>query len=128
MIDLVTGKIIINKELTLSPQFTFDDFKKTSYFNNHDGIESIELNEQQIIDDNSYFVSFFFKDLVIYAITLMIVDKTKSERDEANRKKLHDEVLRLNNIEDGKEYSWGSIVSVYDKRSDSSEIIIVYKK
>jgi len=126
MINLKTGEIRVNRELTLSPWFTFEDFKNTSFFDNHDGIKSIQLKEKQTIDNNSYFVSFFFRNSKLYAITLMLADMSISEKDEEHRKNLHDEVLRLNGIENGKVYSWGKIVSEYDKRSNSSEILIVY--
>jgi len=126
MINLKTGEIRINTGLTLSPRFTFEKFKNTSFFDNQDGIKSIQLKEKQTIDSNSYFVSFFFRNSKLYALTLMIADMSISEKDEANRKKLHDEVLRINGIESGKEYSWGKIVSEYDKKSNSSEILIVY--
>ncbi len=126
MINLKTGEIRVNRELTLSPWFTFEDFKNTSFFDNHDGIKSIQLKEKQTIGNNSYFVSFFFRNSKLYAITLMLADMSISEKDEEHRKNLHDEVLRLNGIENGKAYSWGKIVSEYDKRSNSSEILIVY--
>lgn len=126
MINLKTGEIRVNKEVTLSPWFTFEDFKNTSFYDNHDGIKSIQLKGKQTIDNKSYFVSFFFRNYKLYAITLMIADLSISENDEVNRKSLHDEVLRRNGIESGKEYCWGKIVSEYDKRSNSSEILIVY--
>lgn len=126
MINLTTGEIRVNGELTLSPWFTFEDFKNTSFYDNHDGINSIHLKEEQVIDNQSYFVSFFFRNSHLYAITLMISDISISEKDEENRKNLHDEILRLNGIENGKAYSFGKIISVYDKRSNSSEILIIY--
>ena len=126
MINIETGEIKVNKELALSPWFTFGDFKNTSFYDNHDGIKSIQLKETQVIDNNRYYVSFFFKNSLLYAITLMIADLTISENDEEQRKSLHDEVLSRNGIVSGKEYNWGKIVSEYDKRSNSSEILIVY--
>jgi len=127
MVNKDTGEVRVNKELVLSPLFTFEDFKKTSFFNGHDGIKAIQLKEKQTIDNRDYFVSFFFRDSKLYAITLMLAEMAISEDDELLRKSLHDEILKNDGIKNGKDYCWGKVVSEYDRRSNSSEIVIIYR-
>lgn len=127
MINKMTGEVIVNEKLVFSPLFNFEDFKSTPFFNKQDGIRVIQLDDKQMIDGNEYYVSFFFRNGTIYALTLVLAEMSISEGNEINRKILHDEILTNNDIENGKEYSWGKVISEYDARSNSSEIIIIYK-
>ncbi|ROR31780.1 hypothetical protein EDD66_101398 [Mobilisporobacter senegalensis] len=128
MINKITGEIKINEHLIFSPMMTFEDFKETPFYNNQDGIRVIQLSDRQYIDGNEYYVSFFFRDDMIYALTLICANVTISEENEMERKELHDKILIDSNIESGKEYSWGRVTSEYDARSNSSEIVITYKR
>jgi len=127
MINKITGEIKINEHLIFSPTMTFEDFKETPFYDNQDGIRVIQLSDSQYINGDEYYVSFFFREGMIYALTLICANMTISEENEMERKKLHDKILTANNIESGKEYSWGKVTSEYDARSNSSEIVITYK-
>ena len=88
----------------------------------------IYLDEPQKIGKYKFLVGFFFKDRVIYMVTLINCDKDFQENEEKNRKGIHDSILQENGIEDGKEYKWGKVVSEYDARSNISSINIYYLK
>ncbi len=128
MINKITGEIIISEHLKFSPMMTFEDFKKSPLYDNQEDFRVIQLRDRQYIDGNEYYVSFFFRDGMIYAITLIYANMTISEENEMERKKIHDKILIANNIESGKEYSWGRVTSGYDGRSNSSEIVITYRR
>lgn len=120
------GFITISEELTIYPNFSFNQFKCTKFYKNQDGVRIIYLDEQQIIDNKKYMVSLFFRDSKIYMVSLICCDKKFSERDEDKRKILHDHILNELGIEEQKEYSWGKISSDYDARSNVSSINIMY--
>lgn len=126
MIDNSNGFINISNDLTIFPGFTFEQFKRTKFYDNQDGIKIIYLNEQQIINDKKYIVSLFFRDRKIYMVSLICCDKEFSEQDERKRKKLHDAILNELGINQQMEYSWGKISSDYDSRSNLSSINIIY--
>ena len=127
MIDLKKGIIKINDNLIFSPNFSYEDFKKTPYFNGQNNVRMIYLNEYQIIEGRKYMVSFFFKKDKIYMVSLVNCDEIISEDNEKRRKKKHDNILSLEKIENGKESSWGKIQSEFDARSNVSSINIYYK-
>lgn len=127
MIDLKKGIIKINDNLVFSPNFSYDDFKKTPYYNGQNNVRMIYLNEYQIIEGRKYMVSFFFKKDKIYMVSLVNCDEIISEDNEKRRKKKHDNILSLEKIENGKEYCWGKIQSEFDARSNVSSINIYYK-
>lgn len=129
MINKLTGEIRINEKLIFFPGFSFEDFKKTPFYNNNqDGIRAIYLDDKQMISGKEFYVSFFFKDGIIYAIILIYAEISITEEHEMERKKFHDEILATNDIINGKEYNWGKVISEYDAKSNSSEIVIVYKR
>ena len=104
-----------------------NDFKRTPYFKGQDGVRIIYLDEPQKIGKYKFLVGFFFKDRVIYMVTLINCDKDFQENEEKNRKGIHDSILQENGIEDGKEYKWGRVVSEYDVRGNISSINIYYE-
>lgn len=126
MINKETGKLYVNDKLIFSPNFTFEDFKKTPYYDNQDGVMEIYMDEKQVIDGREYYVSFFFIDGLIYAVTLVYDGVSISEENEPDRKKFHDEILASYDIISGKEYNWGKVISKYEPRSNMSEILILY--
>lgn len=126
MKDINDGFVVISDELTVFPDFSFEQFKRTKFYKNQDGVRIIYLDGQQIIDNRKYLVSLFFRNGRIYMISLMCCDKEFSEKDEAKRKILHDEVLNGLGIKEQKEYSWGKISSDYDARGNVSSINIMY--
>lgn len=126
MVDISTGMMKINDELSFYPGFLFDDFKKTKYYNGQDEIRIIYLDEKQIIMGNKYIVNFFFRDNKIYVVSLINCDEDILESEESRRKDIHDEILKKNNIENGYEYFWGKVISEFDTRSNISSINVYY--
>jgi len=120
------GFILISDKLTIYPDFSFQQFKHTKFYNNQDGIKMIYLDGQQIIDDRKYIVSLFFRNEKIYMVSLICCDKEFSENDEKKRKILHDNILNDLGIRPPEIYSWGKISSDYDARSNLSSINIIY--
>ena len=51
-----------------------------------------------------------------------------SEKNEKERKLLHDEILHKLGIDSNSRYVWGKILSEYDARSNLSSINIIYKE
>ena len=126
MLDISNGFFKISDELTIYPKFSFEQFKNTRFYKNQDGLRIIYLDEQQIIDNRKYIISLFFRDGKIYMVSLICCDKEFSEKDEAKRKKLHDDILYELGINQQMGYSWGEISSDYDARSNVSSINIIY--
>ncbi len=126
MDDINNGFVTISDELTISPNFSLEQFKCTKFYKNQDGARIIYLDEQQIIDNRKYIVSLFFRNNKIYMISLICCDKKFSEKDEDKRKILHDDILNELGIKEQKEYSWGKVSSDYDARGNVSSINIMY--
>ncbi len=126
MIDTRTGVITLSDGLTIYPGFSFDEFKRTRFYKNQDGIKIIYLDGRQMIDHRAYIISLFFRSRKIYMLSLICCDKEFSEKDEEKRKILHNNILSGYGIRPHEQYSWGKIASEYDARSNSSRIDIVY--
>lgn len=122
----MSGIINLNGNLSIGPNYTFDDFRRTKYYKNDDGIRIIYIEEVQIIDDQPYKINLFFKDGIIYMISLVNCSKSFSEKEEPKRKLLHDRVIEENGIQNGKMYKWGRVLSEYDPRSNLSSIDVFY--
>ena len=126
MLDISNGVLEVSDELVLSPGFSFEQFKRTRFYKNQDGVKIIYLDEQQIIDNRRFFVNLFFRNKKIYIVSLVFCDKEFPEEDEPKRKILHDEILNELGVNQQVNYSWGKITSSYDARSNLSCINIVY--
>ncbi len=126
MDDIRNGSISISDQLTIHPAFTFEQFKRTKFYKDQDGIKMICLDGPQVIDDRKYIVSLLFRNGKIYMVSFICCDKEFSEKDEKKRKILHDDILSELGIRPQERYSWGEISSDYDARSNLSSINIVY--
>ena len=127
MIDLKKGTVKIADDLSISPNYTFDEFKKTSFYNTQDGVRVIDLDNQQFcIDGTNYLVSFFFRDNKICVLSLLCCEEQYSEENEKERKKLHDVILKKYGVIGKKEFTWGRVSSDYDARGNCSSINFLY--
>lgn len=124
--DLSKGRININNELIVQPNFTFEQFKETKFYKNQDGIRIIYLDGLQIIESKKYIVSLFFQSGKIYMLSLICCEQDFSENDEYKRKDLHDMILYELGVLSNSKFEWGEIESVYDARSNISSINILY--
>ena len=118
--------ISISKELQISPGFQFEQFKKTKYYKNQDGIRIIYLDGYHIIWGRTYIVSLFFRNNKIYMVSLMCCDYEFSESEEYKRKELHDNILKEWKLENPMKFYWGEVSSDYDNRGNVSSINIQY--
>lgn len=124
--DISNGKIEIANDLLVTPEFTFENFKKSRFYKNQDGIRIIYLEGQQIIDSRKYLVSLFFRNGKIYMLSLICCDNEYTEKEEQERKELHNQILLQYGVDRKKKFDWGEIESVYDARSNISSINIIY--
>ena len=126
MININDGIITIAEGLVITPKFSFEQFKKTKFYNNQDGIKMIYLDKQQVIDGRKYMISLFFRMNIIYMVSLICCDVDFTENEEQKRKLLHDDILKEYGINKQKSFDWGKISSDYDKRSNVSSINIFF--
>ncbi|EIA6961591.1 hypothetical protein K7Q37_002921 [Listeria monocytogenes] len=126
MLNTVNGELKINDELIVHPEYQFDEFKNTEYYDGQDGIKIIYLEKIQKIDTYHYFVNLFFKEKQLYSVSLINCDQNISESNEIDRKTIHDKILNENGIQNNVSYNWGKIISEYDPRSNISSIDIFY--
>lgn len=126
MINLIDGSIVMDNKFILSHKLSFDEFKRSNYYNNENEIRMIYLDGMHKIEDNYFYISLYFKNGFLKQVQGMINNKDITEANEGMRKKLHDELLRKFNISTDKDYDWGVITSEYDRKSNSSDIIITY--
>ena len=61
-------------------------------------------------------------------MSLICCEQEYSEKNEKERKLLHDEILHKLGIDSNSRYVWGKILSEYDARSNLSSINIIYKE
>jgi hypothetical protein len=120
------GIISLNNNVLISPGYRFEDFKKTFNYNGQDGIRIIHLDSRVIIDKHEYRISLFFRNNVLYMLSLICCDIDFSIERESERKKIHDEILEKYNIHQNDIFSWGKIVSEYDARGNVSSINFYY--
>ena len=120
------GLVRISEDLTISPGYSFEEFKGTKFYKKQDGIKIIYLDEQQTIEKHQYIVSLFFRTGKIYMVSLICCDKDYSESDEYKRKALHDNILKELGIIEKRKFDWGIISSDYDARSNISSINVTY--
>lgn len=126
MIDVTNGEVSTREGLVIGPNYSFDKFKTTKFYNGQDGVRIIYLDEHQTIYGRQFIMSLFFRDGIIYMVSLICCDEKFSESNERDRKKIHDKILTEMGLLQGEKYQWGKIVSEYDVRSNISSINIYY--
>lgn len=111
------------------PGYTFNDFKKTPFYTNQDGIRQIKLQGEKNILNHEFIVNILFIKYKLYSITLFSVESLKniSFENEPIRKNYHDKILLDWGLKPNNIYSWGKIESIYDEKSNVSEIGFFYK-
>ncbi|MCD7835588.1 MAG: hypothetical protein LUG83_02815 [Lachnospiraceae bacterium] len=126
MMNLRSGIIEINGE-KFSPGYTFEDFKNSGFYNGQDGVRIIRLKETVRITENNYIVSLFFRNGILYMLSLICTDVDFQFSEEIKRKQLHDGILEKNGLDTESFFNWGSIKSVYDPKGNVSSINIIYE-
>ena len=126
MINIERGSLLIGHGLLIDKDYTFERFKESHFYEGQDGIRMIDLKEEQIIDGKKYVISLFFKEGVLYMVSMINCDYDIHMEQEVLRKKIHDSILEDMGVQSGHVYNWGKIVSEYDARSNISSINIYY--
>ena len=93
MIDVTNGEVSTREGLVIGPNYSFDKFKTTKFYNGQDGVRIIYLDEHQTIYGRQFIMSLFFRDGIIYMVSLICCDEKFSESNERDRKKIHDKIL-----------------------------------
>ena len=124
--DIRNGILRLSEDLILSPEYTFEDFKKISYYKGQDGIRVITLDDRYNIEGNTFLVSLVFVDGRLDNVSLVCTDEEFSWDTEPERKKLHDRILNDWGLSGENLFEWGNISSVFDAKSCVSSIIIRY--
>ena len=125
--DIRNGILRLSEDLILSPEYTFEDFKKTSYYKGQDGIRVITLDDRYNIEGNTFIVSLVFVDGRLDNVSLVCTDEEFSWETEPERKKLHDRILNDWGLSEDNSFGWGSISSIFDTKSCVSSIVIRYR-
>ena len=120
-----SGIIKINGEI-FAPGYTFEDFQKSTFFEGQDGVRIIRLNKTVRISENNFITSLFFRNKILYMLSMMCVDIDIPFSEEIKRKQFHDEFLAKNRLNSENFFDWGNIKSVYDSKGNVSSINIIY--
>ena len=123
--DFKNGTIIVDGE-AFGPKYSFERFKKSPFYKNQDGIRFIHLDGKKDIQGRKYIVTLFFRNDIIYMISLVCCDFNFTPENEKERKNVHDQILNAYAINNEKKFHWGKITSEYDQRSNLSSINIIY--
>lgn len=81
--DLKSGLIEINGEI-FTPGYTFENFQKSTFFEGQDGVRIIRLNKTVQISGNNFITSLFFRNKILYMISMVCVDINHSFRKKLN--------------------------------------------
>ena len=125
--DIRNGILRLSEDLILSPEYTFEDFKKTSYYKCQDGIRVITLDDRYNIDGNAFLVSLVFVDGRLDNVSLVCTDEEFAWDTEPKRKIFHDRILNDWGLSGENLFDWGNISSVFDAKSCVSSIVIRYR-
>lgn len=126
-INLKNGEIKFDDEYILNSKLSINEFKKSKYYENQNEDMIIDIDGLQRIDGILFYVSLIFEEGYLNKIFLTLKDKSiNSFEDEPKRKILHDGLLKSMGIEEKGEFSWGRIISNYDRKGGGSDIIITY--
>ena len=75
LMNLRNGIIKISDDLIIHPQYSFEDFQKTRFYEGQDDARVISIKEPQIIDGRKYLIDFIFHNGEIYSVFLCNIDE-----------------------------------------------------
>ncbi|WP_029688865.1 hypothetical protein [Thermoanaerobacter sp. A7A] len=140
MIDLKTGEMVVNSDLVLSPKLSLEEFKKTRYYTGQDEKMYMGIGGPHKIDGKDFYIKLCFENSHLKEVSLsMDSPLIKGWNDEPKLKAIHDEYLKSKGIKlehkwdegnykaDVAEFEWGKIVSDFDSKSYTSNIVVIYK-
>ncbi len=120
------GIVTIDNELVVSSGYTFNEFKKTSFYSGEDETLAVYLEKTVTIDNHKYAVILRFNKGIIYSLSLICCDLEISMEYEEERCLLHNQILSQYGLSNKNEFSWGKITSNYDEKGNVSSICFLY--
>ncbi len=123
--DYRTGELTLHNEI-FHKDYTFKQFKKSALYSGQNAERVFTLEGKYKIDNWEFYVSLFFRQGILNMISLCCNTHEISFDDEPKRKELHDSILAEYGLSDDEEFVWGSVRSVYDRKSNVSSINIIY--
>jgi hypothetical protein len=109
--------------LQLLPNFTFDNFKNSKFYDNQDESSFFWINKECIVGNHKFKLGLYFKESKLVQIQLYCVDTEIQNEEE--RKTVHDSIVKA--MTKSSEHKWGTIKSVFSKRGSISLIVINYE-
>ena len=125
MNNISKGIISLSDDLVITSGYIFDQFQSTRYYKGQNPERVFWLEEKFMLQGHTFIAGLFFRNGVIYTLSLLCCDRKFSMEEEEKRKEFHDEILKSARITQ-RDHEWGHIQSVYDARSNISSINIVY--
>ena len=122
MNNISKGIISLSDDLVITSGYTFDQFQSTRYYKGQNPERAFWLEEKFMLQ---VMAGLFFRNGVIYMLSLLCCDLEFGMEEEKKRKELHDEILQSWGIERS-DQEWGYVESVYDARSNISSIDLVF--
>ena len=126
MFNIDNGHFSISDDLVIIPGYSFDQFKKTHFYNGQDGIRTIQLPEEIVLWNHRFIVTLFFRNHIIYLVDLYCADSDCEGLEEPEMKSYHDNILIKNGLQSENQYSWGKIISSCSPRDNIASIIVLY--
>lgn len=141
MFNIKNGAIYFEKyKISVDLGFTHERFcsselfKKATPFVKNPPYNSYRIEDYIELLGEKFIMVLFFQNEKLNRMNLSIYNPNSSgswddwsEEKELETKKRQDNLLKQNFGEPPYEYQWGSLESVYDKRSGSAHLIIIYK-
>lgn len=123
--NLKKGILTVGQE-TFSPDYTFEDFQRSAFYEGQSASSAIELTGSHDIAGNRFLISLIFDDQRLHMIVLGCIDEEIPRDHEMDRKVLHDEILKKHGIVPGKKYGRFTIESNYFPKENAAVILITY--
>ena len=86
MIDVTNGEVSTREGLVIGPNYSFDKFKTTKFYNGQDGVRIIYLDEHQTIYGRQFIMSLFFRDGIIYMVSLIVMKNFLNQTRETEKR------------------------------------------
>ena len=126
MVRWKEGIVVIEENTVIFPKYTFEDFRRTPFYNGQTSNRVVNLDKQITIDGHGYMVEIFFRNGNLYMLSLVCCEKSLSMEQELERKEIHDKILEQYQIHQNERFCWGRIASEYDARGGISSINFYY--
>ena len=129
MNNISKGIISLSDDLVITSGYTFDQFQSTRYYKGQNPERAFWLEEKFMLQEfmlqgHTFMAGLFFRNGVIYMLSLLCCDLEFGMEEEKKRKELHDKILQSWGI-GRSDQEWGYVESVYDARSNISNIHVI---